>query len=378
MKPPYDGEKLDRLMEEAGVDLVLASTRENVRYLCGGYYFHFHDRFTAMGEGRYTALAGIPRGAPEKSFLVGGSGEVGQARDENLWIPELIPSGRHPAEAAADAARAVSERGLGGGVIALENNFLPAAAKEALARELPNARLAEALPLLEELRAIKTPEEIERYRRISRADAEAIREAFETARPGATTREVARAVERGMTERGLHFLWVFAAAGPGMLRAPSGKVWEKGEALHLDAGGAEADYMTDLCRMGARGGRPPALADEAFRACLETQDRARSRIRPGAACGDVYETGWEQIRSGEHGRYGNFIIHGIGMVSHEQPRFGPGAERRLEEGMVISIETDIRHPEVGYVKVEDAVAVTAEGCEGLGDLGREEWAVAPE
>ena len=50
-------------------------------------------------------------------------------------------------------------------------------------------------------------------------------------------------------------------------------------------------------------------------------------------------------------------------------------ERALEEGMVVSIETDIRHPEVGFVKVEDAVAVTADGYEPLGDLGREDWVV---
>ncbi len=52
MKPPYDSEKLDRLMEEAGVDLVLASTNHNVRYLTGGYFYHFHARFVAMGAGR--------------------------------------------------------------------------------------------------------------------------------------------------------------------------------------------------------------------------------------------------------------------------------------------------------------------------------------
>jgi len=39
--------------------------------------------------------------------------------------------------------------------------------------------------------------------------------------------------------------------------------------------------------------------------------------------------------------------------------------------MVISIETGIRHPEVGYVKIEDTVAVTPSGCEGLGGLGRD-------
>lgn len=44
MKPLYDQEKLDRLMEEAGVDLVLAHTPHNLRYLTGGYYFHFRER----------------------------------------------------------------------------------------------------------------------------------------------------------------------------------------------------------------------------------------------------------------------------------------------------------------------------------------------
>ena len=44
--------------------------------------------------------------------------------------------------------------------------------------------------------------------------------------------------------------------------------------------------------------------------------------------------------------------------------------------MILSIETDFVHPEVGHVKIEDAVVVTDTGCEGLGDLGREWHLVA--
>lgn len=375
MHVPYDGTKLDRLMEEAGAEAVLAGTRQNIRYLCGGYFFHFHERFTAMGEAQYTPLLCLPRGAPERAFLVGETTERGQAGDQRLWVPELIPSGRHPAAAAADAARALRARGLDTAAIAVERDFLPASALETLRKELPGARFVEAQSILEELRAIKTPQELDRMRRITQADAETIQEAFSTAAPGATTAEIARAVERGMTNRGLHFLWVFACAGVSMLRAPSQKVWESGEVLHLDAGGSEADYLTDVCRMGVRG-KPSALAEEVFQACLSVQDRVRALVRPGAVCGEIYERGCALLDETGHGGYGRFIIHGIGMVSHEQPRFGPGARRRLEPGMVVSIETDIRHREVGYVKIEDAVAVTPDGCEGLGDLGRDRWAVA--
>jgi Xaa-Pro dipeptidase len=66
-------------------------------------------------------------------------------------------------------------------------------------------------------------------------------------------------------------------------------------------------------------------------------------------------------------------------VSHEGPRLtstgpvpypGDDAERPLEEGMVISIETTLLHPRHGFIKLEDTVAVTANGYEAFGDAGR--------
>ena len=69
----------------------------------------------------------------------------------------------------------------------------------------------------------------------------------------------------------------------------------------------------------------------------------------------------------------------MGLVSHEAPRLtstGPvpypayDEGRPLEADMVISIETTMAHPKRGFVKLEDTVVVTQEGCEGLGDIGR--------
>jgi Xaa-Pro aminopeptidase len=69
----------------------------------------------------------------------------------------------------------------------------------------------------------------------------------------------------------------------------------------------------------------------------------------------------------------------MGLVSHEAPRLtstgpvpysGDDAEKPLEEGMVISIETTLHHPRRGFIKLEDTVAVTADGHEAYGDRGR--------
>ena len=65
----------------------------------------------------------------------------------------------------------------------------------------------------------------------------------------------------------------------------------------------------------------------------------------------------------------------MGLVSHEAPRLtdsGPvpyddtDAHRPLETGMVVSIETTMKHPTRGFIKLEDTVAVTPAGYEIFG------------
>jgi Xaa-Pro aminopeptidase len=178
-----------------------------------------------------------------------------------------------------------------------------------------------------------------------------------------------------MANRGLTFLWAFTCAGPGTLRAPSGARWERDRVLHIDAGGEDRDFLADICRMGCLGD-PSPLARDLLNACLEVQGRARKIVRAGLPCSELLREGERAVREHRFGPYGRFVAHGIGMVSHEQPNITPTNPRPLEAGMVLSIETEFIHPEVGHVKIEDAVAVTEMGCEGLGDLGRE-WQVVP-
>ena len=374
MKPLYDQEKLDRLMEEAGVGLVLAHTSHNLRYLTGGYYFHFRERVAAIGPSQYLPFVGIPRRNPENAFQVAWRVEASPRNEVDTWIPDVIyTKARGTVGAAETAAEAIRKRGLGEGTIAVERAFLPVDAMETLESELHGARFVDSLAILEELRAVKREDELEIFRRAALADSEAIQAGFQEGVRDVTTRQVEQRVEEEMVRRGLHFHYAFTAAGPGMRREPSGKIWEKGEILHIDAGGSEAGYMSDICRMGVRG-EPSALAEELRKACLHSVDACRDAIRAGASCALVQARGQEAFTDTGYSELGIFEVHGIGMVQQELPRFGPEVERTLEAGMVVSVECDIRHAEVGHVKIEDAVAVTESGCEGLGDLGRDSWA----
>ncbi len=374
MKPLYDEQKLARLMEEAGVDLILAHTPHNIRYLTGGYYFHFRERVAAIGPSQYLPFVGIPRENSENAFQVAWRVEASPRNEVDTWIPDVIyTKARGTVGAAETAAEATRKRGLEAGTIAVERAFLPVDAMEALGRELPGARFVDSLSIMEELRAVKRADELEIFRRAALADSEAIQAGFQEGARGVTTRRIERRVEEEMVQRGLHFHYAFTAAGPEMRREPSDKFWERGEILHIDAGGSEAGYMSDICRMGVRG-EPSALAEELRQACLHAVDACRDAIRAGASCASAHERGHRAFADTGFADSGIFEVHGIGMVQQELPRFGPEVERTLEAGMVVSVECDIRHEEVGHVKIEDAVAVTEDGCEGLGDLGRDSWA----
>ena len=59
--PPFDAVRLDALLDEAGIDVVVATSPHNVRYLLGSYSL-FHEAFDAIGVDRYLPAACIPRG----------------------------------------------------------------------------------------------------------------------------------------------------------------------------------------------------------------------------------------------------------------------------------------------------------------------------
>ncbi len=373
MNAPFDVGKLDRLLAEAGLSLVLAHTRHNVRYLSGGYYYHFHANSSRMGRSQYLPFVGIPRGRIAETFYVARDEERGQLEAEAPWFPARIEAVRGTVTAAEGAVKGLRQLGLTSGRIGVEIPFLPADAFLALRAGLPGIELIDATPIMNELRAVKSEAELEIVRKAYTAVAESIQAAFRDSSPGDTTRTIAQRAEREIASRDLSFLFAFVCAGPGFLRAPSSATWDRGQILHIDAGGSLQDYIGDICRMGCAG-KPSPLAHELYEACIGVQNEVRGVIRAGAPCRDVLAAGQRSSRKYSFSRYARFVVHSIGMVPYEQPEFTPDNLRPLEKGMVLSVETDFLHPDAGHVKIEDAVVVHESGCEGLGDIGRE-WQI---
>src|SRR5208282_660717 len=86
---PFDTERLDRLMDDAGIDILLATSKHNVQYLLGGHRAFFFETMDAMGLSRYLPVFVYPKGAAEKSGFFGHRMEGFQNEVKPFWDSEL-------------------------------------------------------------------------------------------------------------------------------------------------------------------------------------------------------------------------------------------------------------------------------------------------
>lgn len=379
MTLPFDAARLDAILDAAGIDVLITTSKHNIQYLTGGYRFFFFETMEAIGVTRYVPILIYRKGRPADAAYIGCDIEKHEAENGRFWMPHLDLA----AVGSADAMRRATDylKKLGPSVrrIAVEAPFLPSDADRILRDALPSAEIVDAVVPLERLRAVKTATEIGYLREASDRVIEAMLTVFaRDCVPGATKLAVTEALRREEVSRGLVFDYNQITAGTSLNRAPSGQRLAAGDIISMDSGGNYHGYIGDLCRMAIIG-EPDAELSDLLGFVDEVQMAARRPIGAGAQGAEIAAAALPLVGASPHGAYTHFIVHGMGLVSHEAPRLmteprfsyrGDDAERPLEAGMCLSIETTMRHPRRGFVKLEDTVLVTATGWEGLGDRGR--------
>ena len=132
---------------------------------------------------------------------------------------------------------------------------------------------------------------------------------------------------------------------------------------HLDH-----SYWGDITRTVVRG-KPSAQLRKMYYAVAAAQRESLHAVRAGVQCKTVHRHGaQEMIRRGFEtkmvdGKPQGFIHgtgHGVGLSIHEAPSVS-NFDTRLKSGHVITIEPGLYYPEVGGVRIEDTIVVTASG-----------------
>ena len=134
---PFDAGRLDALMEEAGIDALIVTSKHNIQYLLGGYRFFFFDHFDAIGVSRYLPILVYVKGHPERATYIGHPMESYEQELNRFWVPNSrLRAHEHRWDAGRDRAslrRSRQKRRR----IGIERAFLPADAESALRKGLP-------------------------------------------------------------------------------------------------------------------------------------------------------------------------------------------------------------------------------------------------
>jgi Xaa-Pro aminopeptidase len=375
---PFSADRLDTLMDEAGLDVLLATSKHNVQYLLGGHRAMFFDYMDAMGTSRYLPIFVYVKGASDKAAYFGHRMEGYQREVWPFWVAIAQTAAAGSVDAMEMAVDHVRRLGLRPRRIGVEMAFVPLDAGMALRSAYAGAEIVDAVFVLERLRARKSAEELEMLRRASDGVIDSMLAVIAAHGPGATKRELTEAMRREETNRGLTFEYCLIAAGTSHNRAASDQRWEEGDVLSLDSGGNYHGYIGDLARMAILG-EPDSELGELLAEIEAIQQAAFAPIKAGAMGSEIYAAAEPLVRRSRQGNHLHFLAHGMGLVSHEAPHLtqrGPipysdeDAHRPLEAGMVISVETTLMHPRRGFIKLEDTVVVTSDGHEVYGNRAR--------
>ena len=129
---PFDTAHLDRLMDEAGIDVLLATSKHNVQYLLGGHRAFFFDYMDAMGVSRYLPVLVYPKGRPDKAAYIGHRLESYQHQVKPLWTPRCRRTRPARVDAMKKAIDHVKRSASQPKRIGIETAFLPIDAGAAL------------------------------------------------------------------------------------------------------------------------------------------------------------------------------------------------------------------------------------------------------
>ncbi len=349
--------RLRAAIEASDLSAVVASSSPNVSY-SGGSYIDFPPLISfvvSTADGRQ----GIVMNEADSIYF-----------REYSWIGD-IRSYRYAAstvEANLEAVRLLAEllREYGvSNVVGVEETHLPALYRDALTKEMPDARLVDATDVFDDVRVIKTPAEVELMSYAALATDKAIQTGFALARPGDTEQQLAASIQGAAMRLGadaLDHADVHAGPHATIVHAwPMALTLDPGQVIHVDFGAVFGGYHTDIAR-NATVGAPDAEQEKFYRPLSEASQAMLEAIRPGVTAGEVYDVGQRTIESGGLVYPWGTLGHSIGLSIHEGFEIVRGSERILEENMVLNIEPS--HIERGSARyhVEDNVVVTTDGA----------------
>jgi len=349
-------QKFQAALASLELDGALISSEINQRYLCD---FPFSDGYLLI--------------TPERAYLLTDSRYIEAAKESVRGFEILLPKNTMT----DTLAELISEEKISR--LVLEEESVSYSEYQRLSEKFSEAKLLSgASKLLGELRAIKTPEELDRIARAQEITDRAFSHILDVISNNlntATEQDVALELEFFMRKQGSDGLAfeTIAVSGSASSRphgVPSNVGLRKGF-LTMDFGAKYDGYCSDMTRT-VYIGTPSDEEIKVYNTVLSAQNAAFPVIHAGVAGKDVDKAARDVIENaGYKGAFGHSLGHSLGMEVHERPNFSPSEQGVIPYGAVLSVEPGIYLEGKYGVRIEDIVYVTDNGHENLTNSSKE-------
>jgi Xaa-Pro dipeptidase len=246
----------------------------------------------------------------------------------------------------------------------------------ALMKKKTNIEWLSASHVIDELRQIKTADEINLLRQSARIADRVMNRLISEDHFPLTEVQLADKMQQFFKQEGVNRFSFSPIIGYGKNssvphHATSEQLSNGEHAVLIDMGGRYLEYCSDMTRTFYLG-RPNERFKEIYQIVLEAQQAAIAAVKPGVRACDIDQAARDVI---EQAGYGDYFTHrtghGLGIEIHEEPYIHGTNEQQLREGMVFSIEPGIYLPGEFGVRIEDIVVITDQGVEVLNQVPKE-------
>ena len=334
--------RAQELVREMQADAVLVTARPNVRYLTGLASSNAALLLPADGDGALLATDSRYAGAARRD-----------AADLTLVEDRFIE-----AKLATEASRrGVRRLAFEAHEMTVERHGELTAAADGVAT-LPFGRKIEAL------RQVKDAEELEKIAVACRLTDAALAEVLPQIRPGMSERMLATLLDHAMVMGGADhpaFETIVASGPNGAIphHVPTGRELERGDLVTMDFGALHDGYHADMTRTVAIGA-VTGWQREVYDLVALAQEVGIAVLEDGVEAGTVDAVAREVIEAAGHAaHFQHGLGHGVGLEIHEAPMLGYGRTGKLTDRVPVTVEPGVYLPEMGGVRIEDVLVVTA-------------------
>lgn len=345
--------KLRDKMKEQGIEALLITHPVNRRYLTG-----------------FTGTAGVVLITGSEQILITDFRYVIQVREQAPHMTLVEHQGAIYQTVGEECQK------LGIETLSFEQEHLTFAEFLQLKEAVGQIKLLPTSGIVKELRMVKEAAELALMKEAAQIADKAFMKILNELKPGVREDEIAFKLEFAMREMGAtssSFDMIVASGKRSALPhgVASDKVLEHGDLVTLDFGAYYQGYASDITRTVVLG-KPSEKQKEIYDIVLEAGKRTISALRPGLTGKEADAIARDYISAHGYGQYfGHSTGHGLGMEVHELPILSTRGGTVLAPNMVVTVEPGIYLPELGGVRIEDDVVITATGCEVLTHSNKE-------